>query len=375
MYPISSFKPPSKTLIRANAKPNSYYLELHIYILQPIYPIMSRYAAAHAWNNLGGPGDARPTAEQVIKDAGKQDLKGQVILITGVSTGIGASSARALAATGATLYLAGRSIPKAKAALATIADLPNIHFLELDLASNASIKAFAAEFLKQSGGKLNVFLSNAGGTIADRQVTVDGIEKQFAINHLGAFLLFSLLKDALLSSASASNPSRVVLVVSYGHRLGSMQWDDLYFEKSEYTPIAAYSQAKLAGIYTATEINRRYGAQNLLAWSVHPGAILESAFLDNSGWAKEELDALLEHWPKSISKSNEQGAATQVWAAVSDEVLTPEARGKYLEDCSVAVHMKDSDKGEWKGYVDQTYNEAAEKRIWEISEKLLGIKV
>lgn len=336
---------------------------------------MSRYAAAHAWNNLAGPGDARPTAEQVIKDAGKQDLKGQVIIITGVSTGIGASSARALAATGAELYLAGRSIAKAKAALATIADLPNVHFLELDLASNASIKAFAAEFLKQSGGKLNVLLSNVGGIIADRQVTVDGVEKQFAINHLGAFLLFSLLKDALLASASAPNPSRVVLVVSYGHRMGSIRWDDLYFEKSEYSDIAAYSQAKLAGIYTATEITRRYGAQNLLAWSVHPGAISESAFLDNSGWDKQKVDALLERWPKNISKNNEQGAATQVWAAVSDDVLAADARGKYLEDCSVAVHMKDSDKGEWKGYVDQTYNEADEKKMWEISEKLLGIKV
>lgn len=335
---------------------------------------MSRYASAHAWNNLAGPGDARPTAEQVIKDAGKEDLKGQVIIITGVSTGIGASSARALAATGASLYLAGRSIPKAKAALSTIADLPNVHFLELDLSSNASIKAFVAEFLKQSGGKLNVFLSNAGGIISDRQITVDGIEKQFAINHLGAFLLFSLLKDALLSSASASNPSRVVLVTSYGHRLGSIQWDDLYFEKSEYTPIAAYSQAKLASIYTATEITRRYGAQNLLAWSVHPGAILESAFLDNSGWDAPAIDALMENWPRNLSKTNEQGAATQVWAAVSDDVLAADAKGKYLEDCSVAIHMKESDKGEWKGHVDQTYNEADEKKIWEISEKLLGVK-
>ncbi|KAH8131886.1 hypothetical protein FP744_10006296 [Trichoderma asperellum] len=336
---------------------------------------MSRYAAVHAWNNLAGPGDARPTAEQIIKDAGKEDLKGQVIIITGVSTGIGASSARALAATGATLYLAGRSIPKAKAALSTIADLPNVHFLELDLASNASVKAFAAEFLKQSGGKLNVFLSNAGGLIADRQVTVDGFERQFAINHLGAFLLFSLLKGALLSSASASNPSRVVLVTSYGHRLGSIQWDDLYFEKTEYTAIGAYSQAKLASIYTATEITRRYGAQNLLAWSVHPGGILESSFLDNSGYDAATVEKMVENWPMNFFKTNEQGAATQVWAAVSDDVLAPEAKGKYLEDCSVAVHMSQSDKGEWKGYVDQTYNETDEKKIWEISEKLLGIKV
>ncbi|EHK18398.1 uncharacterized protein TRIVIDRAFT_204554 [Trichoderma virens Gv29-8] len=334
---------------------------------------MSRYAAVHAWNKLGGVGDARPTAEQIIKDAGKEDLKGQVIIITGVSSGIGAASARALAATGASLYLAGRSISKAKAALPTIADLPNVHFLELDLASNASVKAFAAEFLKQSGGKLNVLLNNAGGITSERKVTVDGFEEQFAINHLGSFLLFSLLKDALLASASASNPSRVINVTSYGHRLGRIQWDDLNFEK-EYNPSLAYAQAKNASIYTATEIDRRYGAQNLTAWSVHPGGILESAFLDNSGWGKEVVEGLMKTWPSEVFKNNSQGAATQVWAAVSDDVLAEGARGKYLEDCSVALPTEETDKPEWRGHAAYTYDEADAKRIWEVSEKLLGVK-
>ncbi|RFU74240.1 hypothetical protein TARUN_8002 [Trichoderma arundinaceum] len=335
---------------------------------------MSRYAAVHAWDKLNGAGDARPTAEQIIKDAGKEDLKGQVIIITGVSTGIGAASARALAATGATLYLAGRSIPKAKAALSTIADLPNVHFLELDLASNASVKAFAAEFLKQSGGKLNVLLSNAGGIFYERRVTVDGYEQQLAINHLGAFLLFALLKDALIASASASNPSRVINVTSYGHRLGRIQWDDLNLEKGEYIPVAAYSQAKIASIYTATEIDRRYGAQNLTAWSVHPGGIVETAFLENSGADKETIDKMIESWPAKIFKSNEQGAATQVWAAVSEDVLADGARGKYLEDCSVSVPKEQTDKEDFRGYVEHTYNETDAKRIWEVSEKLLGVK-
>ncbi|KAM0261131.1 hypothetical protein ACHAQJ_002393 [Trichoderma viride] len=335
---------------------------------------MSRYASVHAWDVLAGVGDARPTAEQIIKDAGKEDLKGQVIIITGVSSGIGAASARALASTGATLYLAGRSISKAKTALPTIANAPNVHFLELDLASNASVKSFAAEFLKQSGGKLNVLLSNAGGVFAERQVTVDGFERQLAVNHLGSFLLFSLLKDALLSSASASNPSRVVNVTSYGHRLGGIQWDDLNYEKTEYNPSAVYAQAKLASIYAATEINRRYGAQNLAAWSVHPGGIIESGFLENSGWDKTVTKAMVDTWPSKFFKSNEQGAATQVWAAVSDDVLADGARGKYLEDCSVAVPKDQSDNGEWKGYVDQTYNETDAKRIWEATEKLLGVK-
>jgi NAD(P)-dependent dehydrogenase (short-subunit alcohol dehydrogenase family) len=335
---------------------------------------MSRYASVHAWDVLAGPGDARPTAEQIIKDAGKENLKGQVIIITGVSSGIGASSARALAATGATLYLAGRSIPKAKTALSTIADAPNVHFLELDLASNASVKSFATEFLKQTGGKLNVLLNNAGGVLSDHQVTVDGYERQFAINHLGSFLLFSLLKDALLSSASSSNPSRVVNVTSYGHRLGSIQWDDLNFEKTEYSPYGAYAQAKLASIYAATEINRRYYARNLTAWSVHPGGIVESGFLDNSGWDPKVIEAMVETWPKKFFKTNEQGAATQVWAAVSDDVLADGARGKYLEDCSVAIPKDQTDSAEWKGHVDQTYNETDAKRIWEASEKLLGVQ-
>ncbi|KAL7944141.1 hypothetical protein V8C42DRAFT_358812 [Trichoderma barbatum] len=334
---------------------------------------MSRYAAVHAWDKLAGPGDARPTAEQIIKDAGKEDLKGQVIIITGVSSGIGAASAIALAPTGASLYLAGRSISKAKTALSTIADLPNVHFLELDLASNASVQAFTAEFLKQSGGKLNVLLNNAGGVSAERKVTIDGFEQQFAINHLGAFLLFALLKDALLASASASNPSRVINVTSFGHRLGRIHWDDLNFE-SEYDSTAAYAQAKNASVYTATEIDRRYGAQNLTAWSVHPGGIAESAFLDNSGWNKHVIDGLLDWWPAEIFKTNSQGAATQVWAAVSDDVLADGARGRYLEDCSVAVPKEQTDKPDWRGHVDYTYNETDAKRIWEISEKLLGIK-
>ncbi|PTB63048.1 NAD(P)-binding protein [Trichoderma citrinoviride] len=336
---------------------------------------MSRYAAVHAWDNLAGENDARPTAEQIIKDAGKQDLKGQVIIITGVSSGCGAASARALAATGAELYLAGRSVPKAKAALSTIADMPNVHFLELDLASNASIKTFAADFLKQSGGRLNVLLNNAGGVIAERKVTEDGFERQLAINHLGSFLLFALLKDALLASASPSNPSRVINVTSVGHRYGTIRWDDPNFEKGEYNPTAAYGQAKTAAVYAASEIDRRYGAQNLHAWSVHPGGIVDSAFLTNSGWDKSFLDNMVANWPKKLFKSSEQGAATQVWAAVSDDVLAEGVTGKYLEDCSVAVHMSKSDSPEWRGHCDHTYNEEDAKRTWELSEKLLGIKV
>ncbi|CEJ94307.1 hypothetical protein VHEMI09847 [[Torrubiella] hemipterigena] len=335
---------------------------------------MSRYEAAHAFDKLGGPGDARPTAQQIIQDCNKENaLQGKVILITGVTSGLGTASAVALASTGATIYAAGRSADRAKAALATIADSPNVHFLELDLASNASVRAFAADFLKHSGGKLHILMNNAGGILSERTVTEDGFEKQFAINYVGQFLLFSLLKDALLSSASPEFPSRVVNLTSLGHRYSAIRFDDLAFETG-YTPYEAYGQAKTAAIYMASEIERRYGAQNLHAWSVHPGGILETQFLANSGLDQAVIDQLLTSWPKQMFKSNEQGAATQVWAAVSDDVLQENARGKFLEEVSVSKPKEETDVPDFRGYIEHTYQPESAARLWTVTEKLVGAK-
>ncbi|EEU33994.1 uncharacterized protein NECHADRAFT_55803 [Fusarium vanettenii 77-13-4] len=335
---------------------------------------MSRYATAHAWANLAGVGDARPTAQQIIRDCNKEDgLAGKVILVTGVSSGIGAASAIALASTGATVFAAGRSIPRAKAALAAVADSPRVHFLELDLSSQASVKAFAAEFLKQSGGRINILLNNAGGIMADYKKTVDGVESQFAINYLSPFLLFALLKDALLSSATDEFPSRVINVTSSGHRNSGIHFDNLTLE-GEYSSAAAYGQAKTGGIYMASEIERRYGSQGLHAWSVHPGAILESAFLTNSGWNQASIEQMTGGWPTKVFKSIEQGAATQVWAAISDDVLADGVTGRYLEDVSVSKPKDETDCPGLKGYVEHTYDQGNATRLWEVSEGLVGLK-
>jgi NAD(P)-dependent dehydrogenase (short-subunit alcohol dehydrogenase family) len=106
--------------------------------------------------------------------------------------------------------------------------------------------------------------------------TEDGFELQFGTNHLAHFLLFNLLKDALLASASPSFNSRVISVASAAHRRGAINFDDLNFEhpETEYTPLKAYDQSKLANILFANELDRRYKAQNLRALSLHPGGIL-----------------------------------------------------------------------------------------------------
>lgn len=335
---------------------------------------MSRYEAAHAFEKLAGPGDARPTAQQIIADSNKENaLQGKAILITGVTSGLGTASAVALASTGATIYAVGRSVERAKTALAAIADSPNVHFLELDLASNASVRSFAADFLKHSAGKLHILMNNAGGILAERAISEDGIEKQFAINYTGQFLLFSLLKDALLASATPEFPSRVINLTSIGHRFSPIRFDDMNFETG-YTPFEAYGQAKTAAIYMASEIERRYGAQNLHAWSVHPGGILETQFMANSGFPQEAIDQMLTRWPKQLFKSNEQGAATQVWAAVSDDVLEKSALGKFLEEVSVSKPKDETDTPELRGYIEHTYQPEAAARLWTVSEELVGSK-
>lgn len=337
---------------------------------------MSQYDAVHDWDALSGPGDARPTAEKIVQDASAETtMVSKVILITGVSSGIGAATAIALASTGATIVGAGRSISKAKTALSAIADYPQLHLLELDLASSTSIKKFAAEFLNQFNGQINILINNAGGVLASHDLGEDGYERQFSMNYLGQFQLFSLLKDALLSSATAASPSRVINVSSTGHKRGPItDFGIINVKKEDYDAFASYCQSKTATVYMASEIERRYGAQNLHGWSLQPGAVLASSFLDNSGWDKTAQDMMLQMWPQKYFKSNEQGAATQVWAAISSDVLHKDMRGKYLEDVSVSIPAAETKYPDILGYAEHTYDEQRATELWTFTEELLGVK-
>jgi NAD(P)-dependent dehydrogenase (short-subunit alcohol dehydrogenase family) len=172
----------------------------------------SKYAAAH--EKLNGPGDARPTASQIIDDYDLEGkLSGKVVLITGCSSGIGGDTARAIYRTGATIYATARDVDKAKKALSDLTDTSRVHFLQLDLGSVASVCA-AAESFKSKSPQLNILIGNAGVMASPEGRTVDGFETQFGTNHLGHFLLFYLLKDTLLASSTPEFNSRVVLLSS-----------------------------------------------------------------------------------------------------------------------------------------------------------------
>ena len=146
--------------------------------------------------------------------------------------------------------------------------------------------------------------------------TKDGFETQFGTNHIGHFYLFQLLKPTLLASSTPDFTSRVVSVSSFGHRGGPIRFHDYNFEKEAYNPWVSYGQAKTANIYFANEIERRYGSKGLHATSLHPGGISTGLQVHVSsdmqaGWDSPEI--------RNYMKDTEQGAATSVYAALSEE--------------------------------------------------------
>ena len=329
---------------------------------------MSPYEFAHA--NPQGVGDARPTALQIIRDESLEGkLSGKVIVITGATSGIGLETARALSATGATLFLTVRNMKKAESALKEILEQGGVSLVAMDNASFASIRAAAATILTNADHRVNILINNAGVMgIEDLELTEDGHEVHFATNHLGHFLLFQLLKPALLASSTSEFRSRVIMVASSAHRSWNLNDRDNYnFQKGGYHYGPAYANSKLANVYMANELDRRYGHEGLHATSLHPGGIftdlsrhLGSAFAEQF-LSNEKLAKIL--------KSPEQGAATTVRAAVGKE--WQDKGGKYLEDCEEAKRGEDDNDVFGVGYVRQTYYPEKEKRLWKDSLKIV----
>ncbi|KAH7024218.1 hypothetical protein EDB80DRAFT_808536 [Ilyonectria destructans] len=329
---------------------------------------MSRYAEAHA--NPQGPGDARPTALQIIQDeAAENTLQGKVIVITGTSSGIGIETVRALSTTGAKLFLTARNLTKAKTALADIFKPSRMELVEMDQDSLASVRAAAAQILSKTD-KINILVNNAGiMAVQTLEFTKDGHELQFGTNHLSHFLFFELLKPALLAAVTPEFNSRVVVLSSSAHASSGINASDNYnFQKGGYHPWLAYGQSKTANIYMANEIERRYGSQGLHATSLHPGNIM-TALTQHVPEAEVAALAGSEDARNSL-KSPEQGAATTVWAAIGKQ--WEGKGGKYLIDCAVAVPSKEGESQFASGYAKHVYDPESEARLWEDSLKIVG---
>jgi NAD(P)-dependent dehydrogenase (short-subunit alcohol dehydrogenase family) len=324
----------------------------------------TRYVSVH--QSPDGPGDQRPTASQIVAD---EQLQGKwsdkTVFITGCSSGLGIETAKSLFETGATLYLTARDLKKAKSALGSLVESERVHLLELDLNSLASVRKCADSFLAHHR-RLNILIANAGIMACPKGRTMDGFEMQFGTNHLAHFLLIQLLLPTLVKSSTPEFKSRVVMLASIGHRMSGIHLDNLNLE-GEYHPWTAYGQSKTANMYTATELNRRYGNHGVHAWSVHPGLIF-------TGLMTHVDKDMMETWDKDPNigkalKSPQQGAATTVWAATA-QALEGQG-GKYLEECRVSEIVNPDPVSNEPGYAPHAYDEEKEKLLWEKSLELV----
>ncbi|GJC85555.1 WW domain-containing oxidoreductase [Colletotrichum liriopes] len=329
--------------------------------------LLNRYTEAHKPESLCGPGDNRPTALQIVQDEGCVGrLVGKVALVTGVSSGLGAETLKALAVTGATVFGTARNLDKAQAALGSFANATNVRLLKMDLESLVSVRNAAAEFRAQSD-TLNLLVCNAGILQFDEQArTAEGFEMHLGVNHYAHFLLFNLVKDIIIKSSTPALNSRVITVTSAGHRIQGIQWENMAM-KGEYDAYKAYGQSKTANLLMAVGVDRRF--RGVHGYSVHPG----TAITGLQAQVQEKMEALKKNEDVYRTfKSAEQCAATTVLAALSSDL---EGQGPfYLEDCQIKGETKENLGWGGEGYVEWAWNKEEDDRLWELSSQLVGLE-
>jgi NAD(P)-dependent dehydrogenase (short-subunit alcohol dehydrogenase family) len=279
-------------------------------------------------------------------------MKGKVVVVTGSNVGIGLETAVGVAALEATTVLACRNEAKAAAAAAEVTRRTwndDIHVVRMDLGDLDSVRAAAEEILRR-WDRLDVLVNNAGGTWTQRQLTAQGFEQTFGVNHLGHFYLTNLLLQRLRASA----PSRIVSVTSLGHHMAwkGMRFDDLQSEHG-YEGFEVYCRSKLANLLFTRELAARLQGTEVTANAAHPGAVRSSFGMDGdlsgfSGWGMRVV--------RPFEISPRRGARTSIFLATSPAVAN-----------KTGMYWVRSKPGHMSG---QARNDAAAARLWDESEKL-----
>jgi NAD(P)-dependent dehydrogenase (short-subunit alcohol dehydrogenase family) len=292
---------------------------------------------------------ARTTAREAL---GTTRLDGKTAIVTGGYAGIGLETTRVLAGAGARVIVPARNRAKAERALAGIA---NVTIDEMDLATPATIDAFAARFGERP---LHLLINNAGIMAAPLSRDARGLESQLAVNHVGHAQLFARLLPALRRAGGA----RVVALSSRGHTRSPFQFEDPSFEHRPYEKLIAYGQSKTANVLFAVEVDRRYQRDGIRGFALHPGAILETDLGRHLDPA--EAVALVERARRVGSlKTIEEGAATTIFCATSP--LLDGRGGVYCENCDIAPITTDGETGVRAYAIDP---EAA-ARLWAWTER------
>ncbi|XP_065887759.1 retinol dehydrogenase 13-like [Dysidea avara] len=285
----------------------------------------------------------------------KRLLDGRTVIITGANTGIGKETAIDLAKRNAKVILACRDVERGKQAEKEIkraSKSDEVSFKQVDLASFASIKKFAAEILEEES-RIDILINNAGIMRCPYWKTEDGFEMQFGVNHLGHFLLTNLLLDRIKESPA----SRIVVVSSRAHtRAKGINFDDINSENS-YDPGVAYAQSKLANNLFTLALSKRLSGANVTVNCLHPGVIYTE--LGRHLKLRWLMKIILMPVVLLMVKTPWQGAQTNIYCAVAEELEG--VSGRYFADCKE------------KEPSPAALDELAAEQLWSLSIKLTGL--
>jgi NAD(P)-dependent dehydrogenase (short-subunit alcohol dehydrogenase family) len=290
------------------------------------------------------PFDGDSTAEDVTAGL---DLSGMTFAITGANSGLGYETMRVLALRGAHVIGIARTREKARDACSGIAGKTTPEYL--DLAEWDSVAACAAR-IKGMGIPLDGLITNAGIMALPELELVNGVEKQFAVNHLGHFILINQLQETVL----AAPQGRFVMLSSKAHGAAKngIEFDNLDGSR-HYDAWEAYGVSKLANALCARELAARISHTDATSNSVHPGVIATNLGKHLPGWQRTAL----KYFGWLFMKTIPEGAATTCYVATSPELVG--VRGFYFADCQVN-----------EGDTPYVYDDAMAAKLWQVSEEL-----
>ncbi len=303
-------------------------------------------------------------------DTDLPDLTGRTFVVTGATSGLGLETAAALAAHSAQVVLTGRDrdrLARSVATAAATASGPEPVGQMLDLADLASVRDAAAQ-LVQEHPVIDVLINNAGVMAPPRGQTKDGFETQIGTNHLGHFALTGLLLPAL-PVLDPSADARVVTVASGAHRMGSVDPDDLFYDKRTYRPWQAYGQSKLANLLFTLALNQKAheAGAHLIAAAAHPGYSVTNLQFAGPAYAQNPVGRL---FTKGLNGVMGQSARAGSWPTLYAATQPDVAGGDYI---GPGGFMEMRGHPEHVDRTDAAKDEATADRLWQRSEELTGV--
>jgi NAD(P)-dependent dehydrogenase (short-subunit alcohol dehydrogenase family) len=279
------------------------------------------------------------------------DMTGRRVIVTGANSGIGRAAAHALAGAGAHVVLAVRDLDKGRSAAAAMPGETEAR--QIDLASLGSVREFASAW----EGDIDLLINNAGVMIPPLTRTADGFELQFGTNHLGHFALTNLLLEHVTG--------RVVTVSSTGHRAGSIDFQDLNWERKPYKAWRAYGQSKLANLLFTAELQRRLTAagSGVLATAAHPGYAATNLQF-HSG--RRAFDLVSAFGNRVLAQDENGGALPTLYAALAD------IPGNSFAGPGGFMEQRGAPKLVGRSRAAQDADVA--RRLWDASEQLTGVR-